>query len=62
MHEAAKLRPVVIDESLTGLDRLILARELGYSEWRSKLARDTARRYSWPLLRRNTRCFAAFKI
>src|SRR5213596_937138 len=31
MHEAAKLRPVVIDESLTGLDRLILARELGYS-------------------------------
>jgi L-alanine-DL-glutamate epimerase-like enolase superfamily enzyme len=31
MHEAAKLRPVVIDESLTGLDRLILARELGYT-------------------------------
>jgi len=24
MHEAAKLRPVVIDESLTGLDRLML--------------------------------------
>jgi len=42
MHEAAKLRPVVIDESLTGLDRLILARELGYSGVRSKLARDTA--------------------
>ena len=31
MHEAAKLRPVVIDESLTGLDRLMLARELGYT-------------------------------
>jgi L-alanine-DL-glutamate epimerase-like enolase superfamily enzyme len=31
MHEAARLRPVVIDESLTGLDRLILARELGYT-------------------------------
>src|SRR5213596_692978 len=31
MHEAAKLRPVVIDESLTGLDRLMLAREMGYS-------------------------------
>jgi L-alanine-DL-glutamate epimerase-like enolase superfamily enzyme len=31
MHEAAKLRPVVIDESLTGFDRLILARELGYT-------------------------------
>ena len=31
MHEAAKLRPVVIDESLTGLDRLILAREMGYT-------------------------------
>jgi len=31
MHEAAKLRPVVIDESLTGLDTLLLARELGYN-------------------------------
>src|SRR5207249_3660810 len=31
MREAAKLRPVVIDESLTGLDRLILARDLGYT-------------------------------
>jgi len=31
MHEAAKLRPIVIDESLTGLDMLKLAREMGYS-------------------------------
>jgi L-alanine-DL-glutamate epimerase-like enolase superfamily enzyme len=31
MHEAAKLKPVVIDESLTGLDRLLLAREMGYT-------------------------------
>jgi hypothetical protein len=31
MHEAAKLRSVVIDESLTGLDRLMLAREMGYT-------------------------------
>ena len=31
MHEAAKLRPVVIDESLTGLDMLLLAREMGYT-------------------------------
>jgi len=31
MFEAAKLRPVVIDESLTGLDALLLAREMGYS-------------------------------
>jgi L-alanine-DL-glutamate epimerase-like enolase superfamily enzyme len=31
MHEAAKLRPVVIDESLTDLESLHLARELGYS-------------------------------
>jgi len=31
MFEAAKLRPVVIDESLTGLDTLILAREMGYT-------------------------------
>jgi L-alanine-DL-glutamate epimerase-like enolase superfamily enzyme len=31
MHEAAKLRPVVIDESLTGLDTLLLARDMGYT-------------------------------
>ncbi len=31
MFEAAKLRPVVIDESLTGLDALVLAREMGYT-------------------------------
>ncbi len=31
MHEAAKLRPVVIDESLTDLESLMLAREMGYT-------------------------------
>ncbi|HUS06950.1 MAG TPA: enolase C-terminal domain-like protein [Bryobacteraceae bacterium] len=31
MHEAAKLRPIVIDESLTGLDALMLCREMGYT-------------------------------
>jgi len=31
MHEAAKLRPVVIDESLTDLENLALAREMGYT-------------------------------
>ena len=31
MHEAAKLKPVVIDESLTDLERLLLAREMGYT-------------------------------
>lgn len=31
MHEAAKLKPVVIDESLTDLEALLLARELGYT-------------------------------
>ena len=31
MHEASKLRPVVIDESLTDLDSLLLAREMGYN-------------------------------
>ena len=31
MHEAAKLKPVVIDESLTDYDSLLLAREMGYS-------------------------------
>jgi L-alanine-DL-glutamate epimerase-like enolase superfamily enzyme len=31
MHQASKLIPVVIDESLTGLDMLLLAREMGYT-------------------------------
>jgi L-alanine-DL-glutamate epimerase-like enolase superfamily enzyme len=31
MFEAAKFRPVVIDESLTGVDMLLLARQMGYS-------------------------------
>ncbi len=31
MHEASKLRPVVIDESLLDLDSLLLAREMGYT-------------------------------
>jgi L-alanine-DL-glutamate epimerase-like enolase superfamily enzyme len=31
MHEAAKLCPVVIDESLTGVDSLLLARKLGWT-------------------------------
>ena len=31
MFEAAKLAPVVIDESLTGFDALLLAREMGYT-------------------------------
>lgn len=31
MHEAAKIRPVVIDESLTDLESLELAREMGYT-------------------------------
>jgi len=31
MHAAARLRPIVIDESLTDLETLLLAREMGYS-------------------------------
>jgi L-alanine-DL-glutamate epimerase-like enolase superfamily enzyme len=31
MHEAAKLKPVVIDESLTDLEMLLLARDIGYT-------------------------------
>jgi L-alanine-DL-glutamate epimerase-like enolase superfamily enzyme len=31
MHEAARLRPIVIDESLTDLESLLLGREMGYT-------------------------------
>ena len=31
MHKAAELKPVVIDESLTDYEALLLSRDLGYS-------------------------------
>jgi L-alanine-DL-glutamate epimerase-like enolase superfamily enzyme len=31
VHEAAKLKPVIIDESLTDVESLLLAREMGYT-------------------------------
>jgi hypothetical protein len=31
MHEASKIRPIVMDESLTDLENLLLAREMGYT-------------------------------
>lgn len=31
MHEASRLKPIVIDESLTDLESLLLAREMGYT-------------------------------
>lgn len=31
MHEVAKLRPVIIDESLTDVENLLLARDMGYT-------------------------------
>jgi L-alanine-DL-glutamate epimerase-like enolase superfamily enzyme len=31
VHQAAKLKPVVIDESLTDLESLMMAREMGYT-------------------------------
>jgi hypothetical protein len=31
VQQAAKLRPVVIDESLTGVEELLLSRKMGYS-------------------------------
>ena len=31
MHQAARLRPIVADESLTDLESLLLAREMGYT-------------------------------
>jgi L-alanine-DL-glutamate epimerase-like enolase superfamily enzyme len=31
MHQASKFIPVIIDESLTGLDMLLLARDMGYT-------------------------------
>ncbi|MEO7143028.1 MAG: enolase C-terminal domain-like protein [Bryobacteraceae bacterium] len=31
MHRASAIKPVIIDESLTGIDRLLLAREMGYT-------------------------------
>ena len=40
---AAKLRPVVIDESLTDLESLLDARELGYTGWPESLQGQSRR-------------------
>ena len=62
MHEAAKLRPVVIDESLTDLESLQTARAMGYTGAASRLARDRVRRCRWPRPPRSTGCFCACRI
>ena len=41
MHEAAKLRPVVVDEALTDLESLLLAREMGYTGRRAQSLQGT---------------------
>ena len=41
MHEAAKLKPVVIDESLIDYESLLLSRELGYSGVALKACKGT---------------------
>ena len=45
MHEAAKLRPVVVDEALTDLETLLLARADGLHRRRAQgVQRTDARR------------------
>ena len=42
MHEAAKIKPVVIDESLVDYESLLLAREMGYTGVALKACRAIA--------------------
>jgi L-alanine-DL-glutamate epimerase-like enolase superfamily enzyme len=71
MHEAAKLRPVVIDESLTDLESLQLAREMGYTgaalkackgQSQSLLMAAAARKYGLFLCVQDLTCVGASLI
>jgi L-alanine-DL-glutamate epimerase-like enolase superfamily enzyme len=71
MHEAAKLRPIVIDESLLDLDSLQLAREMGYTgaalkackgQSQSLLLAAAARRYGMFLCVQDLTCPGASLI
>jgi len=71
MHEAAKLRPVVIDESLIDLESLQLAREMGYTgaalkackgQSQSLLMAAAARKYGLFLCVQDLTCVGASLI
>jgi L-alanine-DL-glutamate epimerase-like enolase superfamily enzyme len=71
MHEAAKLRPIVIDESLTDLESLQLAREMGYTgvalkackgQSQSLLMAAAARKYGLFLCAQDLTCVGASLI
>jgi L-alanine-DL-glutamate epimerase-like enolase superfamily enzyme len=65
MHRAAKIKPIVIDESLTGLDRLLLARDMGYTgialkackgQTQSLLMAAAAQKYKMSLYMQDATC------
>jgi hypothetical protein len=71
MHEAAKLKPVVIDESLIDLESLRLAREMGYTgaalkackgQSQSLLLASAARKYGMFLCVQDLSCPGASLI
>jgi L-alanine-DL-glutamate epimerase-like enolase superfamily enzyme len=59
MHEAAKLRPVVIDESLTDLESLRLAREMGYNGVALKACKGQSQAMLMAAAARSTACSSA---
>ena len=62
MHRAAKLRPVVIDESLTDIESLMLAREMGYSGAALKACKGQSQVLLMAAAgARSTRCSSAFR-
>ena len=59
MHEAAKLRPVVIDESLTDLESLRLARDMGYTGVALKACKGQSQAMLMAAAAQNTACSSA---
>ena len=59
MHEASKFRPVVIDESLTDLESLLLARDMGYTGVALKACKGQSQTMLMAAAAQNTRCSCA---
>ena len=59
MHEAAKLKPVVIDESLSDYESLLLAREMGYTGAALKACKGQTQALLWAPRCSTTSCSCA---
>ena len=62
MHEASKIRPVVIDESLIDLESLQIARAMGYTGAALKACKGQSQSLLLAAAARSTACFCVCRI